>query len=332
MICSNCKNEVSKEDRFCVYCGQEIFSCPFCYATFDEKTGKCPSCNRIIKERVQSQERKNIYETPGNERKKLFWKNYWFWVSIIIIVLIVWMIAAGDPEEKISEEQEDPVLSSLEIQRTITPSVVNIVCENYLTGDVHSGSGVIIDEDGIIITNSHIIPQDEEFIYTEGCLVALSIFDDDFGIFWADPVVIPGLSDEYDLAFMYIYDAYYDDEEELFYGTYPRKFPEFDDSDRCWGNVELGEPIRIIGYPDAGDFSLVVTEGIISFFTLDGLIMTSAKISSGNSGGIAIDRHGCMIGIPSMVSIGKHENLGVIIPKTMVYEFMDKYAELLINI
>jgi hypothetical protein len=39
-----------------------------------------------------------------------------------------------------------------------------------------------------------------------------------------------------------------------------------------------------------------------------------------------------MVGIPSMVSIGNYENLGVIISKWMVYEFMDRYWELLFDI
>jgi len=56
------------------------------------------------------------------------------------------------------------------------------------------------------------------------------------------------------------------------------------------------------------------------------LIVTSAKISHGNSGGLAVDRRGCMIGVPSMVSSDEAESLGVIISTELMNSFFEEVS------
>jgi len=56
----------------------------------------------------------------------------------------------------------------------------------------------------------------------------------------------------------------------------------------------------------------------------EGLIITSAKISYGNSGGLAVDQNGCMIGIPSMVIGDENESLGVIISNVLINDFLQR--------
>lgn len=59
--------------------------------------------------------------------------------------------------------------------------------------------------------------------------------------------------------------------------------------------------------------------------SFDGIdILTSANIDSGNSGGLAIGRGGCFMGIPYAVSEGESSNLGAIIPSGDVYEFLER--------
>ncbi len=192
-----------------------------------------------------------------------------------------------------------------------------------------------MSEDGVILTNSHIIPQDETNIFVDdtGCLVVLpdSVTGQPDEVFLAHPIVIPGLSDDYDLAFMEIYAAFYDEEEQTFAGTYPRVFPAFDDTTRCRNeNVQLGEPVRIFGYPAiSGGYSLTITDGVVSSFPGEGLIVTSAKISHGNSGGLAVDRHGCMLGVPSLVSVDEYESLGVIISMELINEFTTEVSKII---
>ncbi len=88
--------------------------------------------------------------------------------------------------------------------------------------------------------------------------------------------------------------------------------------------------MRIFGYPEiSGGYSLTITDGVVSSLPGDGFVITSAKISNGNSGGLAVDRNGCMIGIPSMVSTDAHESLGVIISTGLIRNFSTEVGKLL---
>ena len=142
-------------------------------------------------------------------------------------------------------------------------------------------------------------------------------------IYYAHPIVIPTISSKYDLAFMSIYSAVYDDKKQQYMGVYPRKFPSFNETTTCNNeNVQLGQAVRIFGYPAiSGGYSLTITDGIVSSFSGDGLIYTSAKVSYGNSGGLAVDQNGCMIGVPSMVSTDKNSSLGIIISSQLISNF-----------
>ncbi len=280
---------------------------------------------------------------PVQNKINLYWeKKYkdrlvrsnfgvWNWIVVIAVAIMLYAIYAGDtsssntsttiPETKVVEKDS---------QEEIASSVVNIFCpstSNAKNESSSGGSGIILTKDGIVLTNSHIIPQNKTNILVDetGCLVVLpdSITGQPFEIFLAHPIVIPGISDDYDLAYMQIYDAYYDKEEGEYKGTYPKIFPAFDDTTRCKNeNIKLGEPVRIYGYPAiSGGYSLTVTDGVVSSFPGDGLIVTSAKISHGNSGGLAVDKDGCMLGVPSLVSSDDSESLGVIYSMSLVRQF-----------
>jgi len=216
----------------------------------------------------------------------------------------------------------------------IKPSVANVYCPfasegMYLESDGYGGSGTVMTSEGMILTNSHVIPQTDDYITTpdEGCFVILyNLETGEDDIYLAKPIVIPEISEEYDLAYLSIYDVYVD--EEGAWGEYPKSFTPFDDSLACDSSyINLGDEIRIYGYPiSSGGLSLTVTDGIVSSLPGDGTLLTSAKIDSGNSGGIAVDYNGCMIGVPVAVSEGEYENMGVIISIDLVYEFEDKLA------
>ncbi len=285
-------------------------------------------------------------KTPNKSIKTSFsWKEILallFFIGFYLLMLIGLMSPSDDtsysstPVVDTNQATEVTSSNSQYNQEQIASSVVNIYCPSTVSGEeVSGGSGTIITDDGVILTNSHIIPQDKTHINVDedGCLVILPnpITGQPENIYLATPLVIPTISDDYDLAFMSIHSAYYDEEEQQYRGTYPRKFPAFDDSTRCTNeSVKLGEQIRIFGYPAiSGGYSLTVTDGVVSSFPGDGLIVTSAKISHGNSGGLAVDQRGCMIGIPSMVSSDDSESLGVIISTDLVHEFSNEVVKYL---
>lgn len=112
--------------------------------------------------------------------------------------------------------------------------------------------------------------------------------------------------------------------------------------------IEVGTKIYVFGYPSSGDTemppvlikdipdknydnsssnfnksrNLVVTEGIVSGFQ-ENNYLTTAQIDTGNSGGLAVSKKDgkiCLIGIPTWVSIGDIQALGVIQPFSKIYD------------
>lgn len=297
MYCKNCGTNVKTGSKFCQNCGQEI------------KIGRFA----ILRTR--------FFDWLKEHKKGLL---IFAGIVLLFVVIGLW----DDSSTNQTSSNYPAVQTTSYNQSAIAESVVNILCPSTQSEEESSGgSGTIISEDGLILTNSHIIPQDEKYIHVdeEGCLVVLPnpITGQPDGIYLAHPIVLPGISDNYDLAYMNIYAAYYDTDTGEYTGTYPRKFPFVDTATQC--TAKLGEPIRIFGYPAiSGGYSLTITDGVVSSFPGDGLIVTSAKISHGNSGGLAVDKNGCMIGVPSMVSSDEAESLGVIYSMDLVRQFDDE--------
>jgi len=201
----------------------------------------------------------------------------------------------------------------------ISSSVVNILCDNE-----GGGSGIMFSSDGYVVTNDHVISG------SKVCFVTIPNISSGAPeeVYLAEPIIIPSLSEEYDIAMLEIYKAYEDSAGKM-WGEYPRAFTPYQFPDNCIGQgPKLGDSVRIYGYPvTSGGLNLTITDGIVSSFSEDGEILTSAKIDSGNSGGLAVDKDGCMLGIPSAVFTGVYENLGVIIPNSAIVEFSNNIPE-----
>jgi hypothetical protein len=298
MFCNKCGNEIKDSAKFCTKCG--ITTLPISASA----------------------------KTRNSHKRK------WL-IGIIVVIIIaatIWFLTYDNrgaaTRATIDQTQDD-----------IASTVVNIYCEGANgwsdESQVSGGSGTIITTDGLVLTNSHIIPQGiNESTDEKSCLVILP--DPATGaskeMYYAKPIVIPDISEKYDLAFVKIDDVYYDAKENKAYGEYPKIFPAYDSGKYCKNeNVKLGEPVRIYGYPAiSGGYALTITDGIVSsLLPKSGYIITSAKISHGNSGGLAVDRYGCRIGIPSMVTGDDYESLGVIISNNLISNFTDEVKALL---
>ena len=220
-------------------------------------------------------------------------------------------------------------------QAAIISTIVNISCpkDNEKIGlnnqEMWSGSGFVLYEDGVIATNAHVIPRlnDGSGDFVDVCLVEFS--DSETGMieemYLATTLVSDDLSDEYDLALLRIIGPYVDSNGSVF-GVKDRKFDVFSEPSVCEKeSPKLGEKLRVYGYPlIGGGSSITITEGIVSGFPSEGLISTSAKIAHGNSGGIAVNKNGCMLGVPSQIVVGEHEVLGMIISKRAFIEFLNR--------
>lgn len=155
-----------------------------------------------------------------------------------------------------------------------------------------SGSGVIISEDGYIVTNNHVV---------EGA-TEIYIITNTGEEYKAELV---GSDSKTDLAVLKIE------------GSFP--YASLGSS----SNLEVGELAVAIGNPLGQEFAGTVTDGIISALnrsvTIDNkqltLLQTNAAINPGNSGGPLVNQYGEVIGInTAKISSDQLEGLGFAIP------------------
>lgn len=240
-------------------------------------------------------------------------------------------------QESVQQEQQAEYVSEVSYEQAIinvvksaNDSVVSIVISKYLPvyeqrwvnpfGDtffniqvpqyvqngteyteVGSGSGFIVSSDGLILTNKHVV-SDEDADYTvimnDGKTYAATVLD-------TDPVQ--------DLAIIKIDDAEGAEFVPLTLG----------DSD----GIQLGQTAVAIGN-SLGEFSNTVSVGIVSGIgrtisasesdgsnseTLEDTIQTDAAINSGNSGGPLLNLRGDVIGINTAIAQDA-ENVAFAIP------------------
>lgn len=167
-----------------------------------------------------------------------------------------------------------------------------------------SGSGIIISEDGYILTNNHIVATSSSESYyevSEATKITVTLFNDETQY----EAKIIGTDEQTDLAVIKI------EKSEL-------SKAEFADSD----NIKVGEFAMAVGNPLGMQSS--ITCGVISAVNRevtdsDGkkftLIQTDAAINSGNSGGALVNSEGKVIGINTLKLSGTGiEGMGFAIP------------------
>jgi len=194
--------------------------------------------------------------------------------------------------------------NNIEIYRAIAPGVVNINSTSYARdffGFVEpqegSGSGSIIDQEGDILTNYHVVEGSQKLTVSLGG-----------GKTYAAKKI--GEDPDTDLAVIRLVEK----------PREPLTIVPLGDSDK----LEVGQKVLAIGNPFRLDRTL--TTGVISALQrpirapnnrlIEGAIQTDAAINRGNSGGPLLDSHGRMIGINSQIlsPTGTSSGLGFAIP------------------
>jgi len=172
------------------------------------------------------------------------------------------------------------------------------------------GSGVIVNEEGFILTNFHVVSQ-LMFDTVVTLLDGRSI-----------PATLVAFDETNDLAILHI------NMDDL------TPIPRGNDRD-----LDVGDLVFAIGYPR--NIGQSVSQGIISALVnsrdnKEGarLIQTDAAINPGNSGGALIDRDGNLIGINSSIfsESGRFEGIGFAIPVNTAMQIMEELvAEAIAN-
>jgi S1-C subfamily serine protease len=241
--------------------------------------------------------------------------------QILLIALISGLFAAGvvvivdrinnrfQPSEAAYSEKPpsgitDPAVATdeqnnIEVYRTLSPGVVFIHSTSYARdffGFVEpqegSGSGSILDQQGNILTNYHVIEGAQKLSVSMGG-------QKDY------PAIVVGGDPDTDLAVIRLTEK----------PTGPLTVVPMGDSDK----LVVGQKVLAIGNPFGLDRTL--TTGVISGLQrpirarnnrlIEGAIQTDASINPGNSGGPLLDSHGRMIGINSQILSPSGSSAGV---------------------
>ena len=189
---------------------------------------------------------------------------------------------AGITDPSVATDEQN----NIEVFRSISPGVVSINSTRqprgfFDAGGQGSGSGSVIDEQGHVLTNYHVIEGADSLTVS-------------FGGEKTYPAKVVGGDPDTDLAVLQV--------------TGPRealRVVPLGDSDR----LTVGQKVLAIGNPFGLDRTL--TTGVISGLQrpiearngriIEGAIQTDASINPGNSGGPLLDSQGRMIGINSQI-------------------------------
>ena len=172
------------------------------------------------------------------------------------------------------------------------------------------GSGIILSDNGYILTNQHVAGNKYG-----NCYVTLEDGNSYSGsVVWAD--------NNLDLAIVKITANNLD-------------YIELADSD----NINLADEVYAIGNPIGIEFQRTVTKGIISGINrtikieedtqgsyMEDLIQTDATINEGNSGGPLINKNGELIGI-NTVKITDAEGIGFAVPVNIVKPILEQLMQ-----
>jgi len=241
------------------------------------------------------------------------------------IVAALVLVGGGIAAVALTGDDDDPTsggsgdggsdLSAAELDRAKAASTWIIAVDE--NGDsLYTGSGAIISEDGLVLTNAHVGKPSSPGQYPPaddpaGLLIALPPEDNvDAAVeiqYTAEPVVSDGVLD---LAVLQITgdaegNAIAPEDLEL-----PEPIPLGDSDD-----VQTGDDLTALGFPgiaaitlgDKTHRGLTVTRGVASTFNAEDPIGDRAwidsdlRLGSGNSGGPSIDNDGRLVGINSAV-------------------------------
>lgn len=228
-----------------------------------------------------------------------------------------------DPSQALADEAEAPAMElettpaapenvsqtgGLSLQQIYTDTVDSVVSISCKTKSGSStGTGVVLDKKGHIVTNSHVV---------EGAKSVEVLLGDNRIL----PAMVVGQDKVSDLAVLYV------EAEDL-------KPARFGDS----ASLQVGDAVVAIGDPLGVALRGTMTNGIVSAINRDitsqgrtmTLIQTNAALNAGNSGGPLINSYGQVIGINTM-KIGDYvnqagvEGLGFAIPSVTVKEVVDQ--------
>ena len=220
-------------------------------------------------------------------------------------------------EAKAAPAFDDEEQQNIGVYKKALPSVVNItstqVAYDFFLRPVPQqgqGSGFILDKQGHILTNNHVIDQAQ--------LVEVTLWNKK-----KYKATVVGVDKNHDIALLQIHDV-----------------PDLEPATLSTNNsLVVGQKVYAIGNPFG--FSGTMTRGIISAIRsvampsgnkIDDAIQTDASVNPGNSGGPLLNSRGEVIGITTMIAtnpnsqVDQSAGIGFAIPIATAKAVLDDFA------
>jgi serine protease Do len=208
-------------------------------------------------------------------------------------------------------------------------ATVQVIVPDNSFDQASLGSGTIMNEGGLILTNHHVVDGDRPngFMNDDGmALIAVTPTDLRGAAVIKYFGEIVKVNPELDLALIQI-TALVDDPraplpENL--GLTPIRFGDAD-------ALLPGDEINIFGFPGIGGNSVTYTRGTVSGFEdadRDGIfewIKTDATVSHGNSGGLATDELGLFVGVPTRGRVDEGGSINLVRNGNLALRFFNSY-------
>lgn len=251
------------------------------------------------------------------------------------------MIALGLSLATVPVSAQDPPVSGIVLVRVVAK--VTAVLNDQLGGTrkveelpdavVATGSGFVVSQLGYVVTNHHVVADEEYRGRIGGAAARISLTVQRVEVFFSpDPRSgRPGATLEASIVAS-------DPDLDLAVLAVPGNeldYVPFGDSDA----LRTGEPVSAVGYPlgealevsaEPGNETLVpaMSSGVVSALRADEqgtarYVQTSAPLNRGNSGGPLLDRNGFAVGVVQMKA-REAEGIGFAIPINLVKAFLER--------
>ncbi|HEY2053986.1 MAG TPA: trypsin-like peptidase domain-containing protein [Solirubrobacterales bacterium] len=210
-----------------------------------------------------------------------------------------------------------PGFNAAEIYRAASPGVVTIRSVFGAAGGAE-GSGFVLDPNGEIVTNAHVVTEEE----ANGSRTPAKEVFVEFSNRNVLEAQIVGFDPFADVALLKV--------EPEGFPLHPLELGN--DSE-----LEVGEPVAAIGSPFGEQRSLSV--GVVSAtdravksltqFEIDGAIQTDASINPGNSGGPLLESKGRVVGINQQIETnsGANDGVGFAVPISAIEHSVEQLRE-----
>jgi putative serine protease PepD len=234
--------------------------------------------------------------------------------AVIVSAVLLGTGIAGDDQPAATVTTPPAVVNATDAKGDLVRSVYAAASPSVVSVRTQSGSGTgfLVDSDGTIVTNAHVVGDSQQ---------VQVVFEDNGDLHDAQ---VLGVDPSTDLAALKV-------DPGAAQGVRPLQLADSD-------SVQVGDSAVAIGYPLGLDRT--ATAGIISGlerkiespngFSIDKVLQTDAPINPGNSGGPLLDSHARVIGVNSQIATagGSQGSVGIgfAIPASTVKQVLPQLA------